>query len=136
MSFDNRIFNVNGRTEEDLLSALKLVFNIEGEHTKAAGWKSDKEKGLILFWHYDEKPSSNMAPFPAPMTASEVMPTVLAYLRSEEAEKVKLDGWEEDADHDGHNGAGWRVYLEDWGHIDHSPYAICAIKRIFVWYGK
>lgn len=138
MSFDNRLFNVNGRSEEDLLSALRLVFNIWGTNSKAVAWIADPQKGLVLCWHYDTETqyASKMAPFPAPMTADEVLPTVLAYLRSEEAGKVQLDSWEEDADHDGDNGPGWRVYLEDWGHVGHCQYAICAIKRVFLWYGK
>lgn len=136
MSFDNRLFNINGKSEEALLRTLELAFMIHGNHTVAESWVMDKEKGLILLWYYrdDDSPRSN--PFPAPLTATEVLPAVLAYLKSKEAGLIQLERWEQDIDQDGENGPGWRVYLEDWGHVGNISCAICAIKRVFLWYGK
>lgn len=52
-------------------------------------------------------------------------------------------GWLEDAanygtqpDHDGSNGKGWRVYNEEWGHVDGLWGAIVAVEPIWAMYGK
>ena len=56
---DNRIFNVNGRTDEMLLNTLKLVFNqrhIGSAETTCCAWKFDPKYGLILLWSdYQDK---------------------------------------------------------------------------------
>lgn len=130
MSFDNRLFNVNGRGSEMLLAALKLAFAQESRNDKPCVAYRVNEKGITLLWHA----ASGSTPLPAPMSAEQVMPIVTAWLDSEP--KVTLEQWEEDIDHDGHNGAGWRVYVENWGHVGNEPYALCAVKPVFLWYGK
>ena len=127
---DNRIFNVNGEGDEMLLDTLKLIFKQEGDNTTAKGWRKSLKHGLILYAY--ENGDINL--FPNPLTAEEVFPIVKKYLKS--GEDVELDDWDKDADHDGSNGQGWRVYCEDWGHIgsDHSAFA--AIKPVYIWYGK
>lgn len=130
MSYDNRIFNVNGRGDEQLLAALNLAFSQEGSSAKA--WKSSKRHGLILLWHN----GTDGTPFPSAMTAEECLPFIKAWLKSEDAKGVEMIGWDANADHDGDNGMGWRVYCEDWGHVDNSSSAICAVKPAMLWYGK
>jgi hypothetical protein len=43
--------------------------------------------------------------------------------------------WDRDADHDGDNGPGWRVYTGNWGQVLDSD-TLLAIKPIYLWYGK
>lgn len=129
---DNRQFNVNGKGEEDLLATLELVFKQEGKNTTCKAWKITKKHGLILAWHKDDR----FTGLPAGMSAKTILPLVTSYLESPEAADVELTDWDENEDHDGSNSKGWRVYCEDWGHVDGCFYAICAIKSVYLWHGK
>jgi hypothetical protein len=126
---DNRIFNVNGKGDDLLLATLWLAFRQAGYST-AKAWRVDPVKGMILLWYATETDT----PFPAPMGADEVYHVVRQWLLSKpQAECV---GWDADADHDGSNSLGWRVYCEDWGHVGDDHYAIVAVKPAWMWYGK
>ena len=46
------------------------------------------------------------------------------------AEKFK------DVDIDGSTSKGWRVFVEDWGHVDNHHTAICCISPSYLWHGK
>lgn len=135
---DNRIFNVNGRTDEMLLDTLKLVFRqrqcgrADKEPTCCA-WKFDPKYGLIILWSDYGDTTVNRIP---DMTATQIFPMVQAWLASDEAIQTIREGWDRDLDHDGCNGPGWRVYCEDWGHVANYSAAICAIKPVWLWYGK
>lgn len=128
---DNRIFNVNGKGEELLLKALELAF--EQSKCKCKGWLATKQ-GLVLAWYVDGK--TTPLPTTAGMTAAEVLPLVLSWLKSDEAKAVETSGWDADMNHDGHNSLGWRVFCEDWGHVGGSSSAICAVKPAYMWHGK
>jgi len=134
MGWDNVQLNINGDSDDNLLKALELVLSMHCKKGVKAFIK-DREKGLILLWYggADKEASS----FPAPLNAKQLLPVVKAYLDSEDAKFVDLDGnhWDEDYDHDGSNSVGWRLYAEDWGHVK-THYAVCAIKRVFLWHGK
>jgi hypothetical protein len=132
---DNRIFNVNGRGDDMLLAALKLVFMQEGDNTTCAGWEYNSVKGLVLVWSTDDS-REDVHPFPVPLTAEQCFPFVRAWLDSDQARMVQQKGWDAKTDHDGSNGDGWRVYCEDWGHVGENHYAICAIKPVVLWFGK
>ena len=129
---DNIVFNVNGRSEEMLLKAIELAF-LQREYKTCVGWKISK-KGFILSWSLSDKST----PFPGNVefTPEEVLPMVTKWLKTVNLDEVEMEGWDGDCDHDGHNSRGWRVYSEDWGHVDGSWSAICAIKPAFMWYGK
>lgn len=130
---DNRVFNVNGSGDDQLLATLKLVFNQEGHKTTCKGWRVTPEHGLILLWHANNK---NVIAFPNGLSALECFPFVSAWLLGDDAKKTQLTGWDEDYEHDGSNSRGWRVYCEDWGHVASHFEAICAIKPVYLWHGK
>jgi len=130
---DNQIFNVNGEDEKTLNKALNLVFNQDGFAQTCIAWEEDKEKGLILLWH---PKGENVSKLPSAMNADQVTPIVWSWLLGDFAKSMELKGWDGDCDHDGHNGLGWRVYVEDWGHVAGNFYAICAITPAYMWYGK
>lgn len=132
MAWDNVLLNINGKSDDDLISALRLSFAMHSSGG-ARGYIKHREKGLILLWYTGADKDAHE--FPSKLSADQVMPMVTAYLGSEDAVNVELEHWESDADHDGHNSAGWRVYAEDWGHVVSSR-AICAVKRVFLWHGK
>ena len=127
---DNRLFNVNGEGDDRLLDTLRLMFSLH--NYTCVGWKESKEKGLILC-QYPEDGSNTL---PVPLTAEDCLPLVTGWLAGDFAKTVELSDWCTDEDHDGHNGRGWQVYCEDWGHVGDSRAAICAIKPAFIWYGK
>lgn len=131
---DNRIFNVNGRLdrggEKLLQKALELAFEISGHKAKA--WRVSPEHGLILDYCDGAKGALQL---PSPATAAQVLPLVVGWLSSDAAKAIKCVGWDRDADHDGDNGPGWRVYCGDWGHVE-GWQAIVAVKPAFMWYGK
>ena len=134
MSWDNKQFNVNGDSEEMLGRALALAFEQSGiGTTKARAWKLDEEHGLILVRTLITKGT----PFPCPMDAKAVLPTVMSFLQEQnENPTVECKDWDANADHDGSNSLGWRVYCGDWGHVGESRYAICAVKPAYLWHGK
>lgn len=131
---DNRIFNVNGEGLDMLVQTLKLVFRQEGANTKAKAWRFIPGKGFVLLWHANT--NSGATAFPVPMEPEEVAPLVMRWLETPEAQEMACEGWDKDEDHDGSNDRGWRVYCEDWGHVGGESYAICAIRPVFLWYGK
>lgn len=135
--FDNRQLSINGKSKEALLAALKMAF-IQSEQKTARAWIKNQQQGIILLWADTEALENNIInKFLEPVTPEEVLPMIERYLLGDEAKKVHLKKWDEDADHDGSNDSGWRVYVEDWGHIGEVRWSgICAIKRTFLWYGK
>ncbi len=132
MSWDNVLLNINGVEDAHLLDALRLAFAMHAPKG-VKGYIKSRKKGLVLLWYAGADKKAQ--PFPNELTADEVFPIVKSYLQSEEAGQVELLQWEKDINHDGSNGPGWRVYAEDWGHVD-THYAICAVKRVMIWYGK
>lgn len=106
--------------------------NVYGKENFRAGHSKslrDNPKGqltLILHWHGDDKESKEL-PYP---------------LRVDEAINF-VSGWLENAgnpgkepDHDGDNGAGWRVFTEYWGNVGDASYSILAIQAAWAMYGK
>lgn len=143
---DNKIFNVNGRTKEQLRLALQLLLlNEYGENKKVRGWYLSKKNGLILTWLVD---SSNKAiPFTDRMgkeseiSGEELVDLLWNWLSSDEAKYVECVDWDADLDHDGSNEKGWRLYTGQWGHVSENDitvdhYSIAAFKPAFLWYGK
>lgn len=135
MGYDNRLLNMNGQSDAQLLLALQFAFMDQyKEPNTCKAWEFIPSKGLVLYqYHSDSWPVNK---FPAPTTADDVMPMVKKWLLSDEAKQVPLCDWEGDIDHDGCNVKGWRVYLEDWGHIESRWGALCCIKPVYLWLGK
>lgn len=134
------MLNVNGpcnqRGESLLATALDLAFNQEGSETKCWRYMVSDVAGLILSWARGTSQKDGWQVTPGPMTAKQVLPMVLAYLDSDAAKACRLTACEYDLDHAGHNAVGWRVYVEDWGHVHECHTAICAVKPCFMRYGK
>lgn len=134
---DNKIFNVNGSGYAMLEQTLILAFMQSGGESypsTAKGWIFNKDKGLILLWSVDGR--TDVCRFPIPMFASDVVNMVYKWLGSNEALTMTFTGWDADADHDGCNELGWRVYVEDWGKVGGDSGAICAVRPSYNWLGK
>ena len=126
--FDNVIFNVNGCGIEKLRKVFDLIY---GDQT-LYGYKVDNKKGIILYAYESGK---NIIRFPTELQSSQVADIVFEWLKSKEAKEVPCEGWDANADHDGSNELGWRVYTEDWGHVN-GDWNCLAVKPAYLWYGK
>ena len=143
---DNRIFNVNGRTLEQLTLAVKLLLLDEyGDKQIVRGWYYSEEKGLVLTSFVDAKYKAK--PFTDKMGSScEIEEAALVevlwnWLKTDDAKKVKCVDLDADIDQDGHNILGWRLYLERWGHVNNDGgmadhHTVAAFKPAWLWYGK
>lgn len=147
---DNKLFNINGRTKQQLVRAIDcFLFDEYGSYHSVKGWSYRKDKGFVLHSYLREndknsevKPFTNRIGIPTSINKDELVDLLWEWLSSEEASEVVLGDWEEDLDHDGSNDKGWRLYTEHWGHvfnkdgttIDHST--LGAFKPCYCWYGK
>lgn len=132
-AMDNRVFDVNGSTEDMLRATIELAFRQAGWKT-ASGWMVDPKKGFVLYWPI--KLPDGVNKFPSELPPEKVTTLVWEWLKSPEAKTIELSGWDINADHDGDNGPGWRVYTEGWGHLGSQWEAFMAITPAFMWYGK
>lgn len=134
--FDNRVFNVNGEGDEMLLATLQLAFNLAGYENKPAtcqAWHFDPAHGIILFTCRED----GSIELTAELTAEEILPLISKWLTTPKAAlSAGKDKWDIDFDHDGHNKLGWRIYVDDWGKVGQFHNVICAIRPVFIWYGK
>ena len=155
---DNRRFNVSGETQSGLAETLSLygtlvngrrrAWNIPGQ-IDFVGYRLDPCFGMVLFIYnnnamikfpFDEgKYPTNLAAFfynylnSPNSVVVDLPPHVSGY---DDFASLRSDfSWDRDADHDGSNSVGWRVFCGQWGHINNSDEAL-AIRPIFNWYGK
>lgn len=128
---DNVAFDVRGETITQLTAAINLYLSVAG-WKGISGWKFLPEKGLVFYW----SDSEGVNPFPCRVDASTVASMFFNWRDSDQAKKMKLTGTDEDADHDGSNKFGWRMYVENWGRIDGETYSMFAITPSYLWYGK
>ncbi len=141
---DNKIFNVNGVTKEQLEQTLKLALMDEyGKVDKVVGYVFAPKKGFVLLWSVDEnKPEEQK--FPVPLSYDMLTHVVWDWLQTDEAKSVPLGDWEGDLnDSDVDCDRGFRVYSDEWGHVSTNGsdssinhYSIVAIKSVYCWYGK
>lgn len=79
---------------------------------------------LIFYWTEDK--DATLLPFPLDLKGA------MSF----------VNGWLNHAnygvqpDHDGDNGKGFRVFVEDWGHVLHNWKAFVAIQPTWAMYGK
>ena len=129
---DNRIFNVNGAGADLLAEVLAIAFTQSGMG-KAKSWRFVPDKGFVLYWaeveHAHKLPSS--------MGPQSLAPMIREWLSSDEAESMACEGYDANPnDSDVETEFGWRVYVEDWGHVGGNHAAICAVRPAYMWYGK
>jgi hypothetical protein len=134
---DNKVFNVNGRSEQQFTETLKLAMLDEyGKEATAKGWIFDKKKGFLIVQYGNE---SEMNRFPSPLGSKELAPMIWGWLKSDEALSVSKskDRWDGSVgDSDVEEEPGFRIYVEDWGHVGDRHGIVAAVKPIVCWYGK
>jgi len=127
---DNRLFYVNGRTNEQLLKALELAF-LQAD-SSVTGWAETKQDGFVLLCGIDHEHNN----LPRGLNASGCLPIIITWLKSDFAKTVEYSNWCDRVDHDGDDLEGWQVYVNDWGKVGEFGRVVCAVKPAFLWMGK
>lgn len=133
---DNRVFNINGSGKDDFFLAMKLAFRQShgyGKEDSALYWSYAPKHGLLL---HSYKESGDLNALPVALSSVEAAELAWKWLQSDDAKNVELDSWFGNADHDGSNSLGWRVYVNDWGHVGSYRGVIAAVTPAYLWHGK
>lgn len=137
MSFDNRVFDVNGHSLNNLKEALMLAFKIArsihgNEERTTKAWKVVDKKGLVLYWHEVNESNS----FISPLDSSAVVGQVWRWLQDNRPEDYNPESETNANLFDGSTIKGWRVYTEEHGVYGEKFYSLAVIKPIYLWIGK
>lgn len=126
---DNFHIDITSRIKSHFDEILQIAFD-QSPGRKATHYKITKKHGFILYWHEDGKDS---IAFPYEMEYKDVVPFVWGWLQ-----KVEYGDYENPIDDGGDvdNVKGFRIFNEDWGHVDNSSYAFIAIRPAWAWIGK
>jgi hypothetical protein len=123
---DNLRIDITSEGREAFEAALTLFGRREavGYAFVPVGGTSSK---MILYW----TPSKRLDyhPFPTPLTMDTLARLVFDWLK-------KTEPAEEEPDHDGSNGRGWRIYNEQWRRVDDQWEAFAAVEPVWAMYGK
>ena len=93
---DNRLFNINGKTKEQLTLAVKCLLLDEYGGIKVKGWYFNKQKGLVLTWYFDPDKKGKVTPFtdrmgkPCVINEDELVDLLWNWLDSDEAKNVEF----------------------------------------------
>ena len=102
---------------------------------KAVGWASYPEMGgnpsrIVFFWVLPKYERENQTFSPLPFKAK---PKDIAHIVKRWLEETEYPF---EPDHDGDNCKGFRIYNEDWGHVDDQYEAFLAVSPAWAMYGK
>ena len=134
MSYDNRIFNVNGQGLPMLQAAIQLAVDQEEgfANGKIYGWAKTEHGLTFLAFVNMHETQSKAIPFPVPIGAVEAAKMAFEWLKEPHPE-IKFEGEDSgDIDIDGSVDRGWRVSLES----PELSKVICTVRPVFLWYGK
>lgn len=144
---DNFHIDILAEGEETLLEALVIAFRHNAPGGTATHWASLDTKFEGVEWHERDKPGPTRPTLvfywsdPSLKEATEI----LMYVKPREAATmviawmdtlVKKDKFPPQPDHDGSNSRGFRVFCEQWGHVNDNHYAIVAVQPTWAMYGK
>lgn len=126
MTADNRYFDVNGETIQELEACLNLVLLLQ-DQAGFNGFRIDPEHGVVLYTHISEK----TIPFIAPQGAKSTADLVFNWLQL-----TSYELYEKPGSHDGDNAKGWISHMDFWGGVKGDSNATIAIKPSWLWLGK
>ena len=126
---DNARLDIINNGEETFRLAMQIAF---AQYSKAKWYAVHPKLGFILAWHKPDREELQAQPLPYEMSFEQATVFVWGWLKSDAASKQRGG----QPDHDGDNGAGWRVYNEAWGHVGGDHYSFVAIQPIWAMYGK
>lgn len=117
-------FQIDITSEGSIFKAMELAFR-DGPNMRAVGYRISTEKGLI-FYQYGS--SARMTALPFKIDAAGAADFATQWLAEQ--------NYGPEPDHDGDNGKGWRLYCEEWGHVDNESQAFVAVQPVWAMYGK
>jgi hypothetical protein len=145
---DNFHFDMTCEGDEPLRAAFTLVWKasgIDGSKRGATHYairpvaeavkdaekpyldRSAKSLRLVFFEYHGNAPKPDMVAMPFLLDAEAAYDFARRWLAQAE--------YPRQPDHDGDNERGWRIYNEDWGHVDGDD-AIIAVSPVWAMYGK
>lgn len=132
---DNKLLSINGKGRELLQKALEVaMFQEWDKYSPVTGWAVDPEYGMILY-SYSNSDKIIKLPFECE-TPDELTTMVWGWLKQQDVSEYKHGDWEEYCDMDGSISEGWHVYVNDWGRVGDDYGVLCAVKPVYLWYGK
>lgn len=136
---DNFALDVRARSRESFGHAIAIAF-AHAPGGKARFWCEHPKYGLVLFWSDNDTKKFNgkpIIPLPFEMDIRTGADFLWNWLQKVDREKFELKDWDRAYDDgDVHNEHAWHVYVENWGHIGDSPYAVVAVMPAWAWLGK
>lgn len=132
MTHDNQHFSVSGETEAGLRATLALAGKMFQTHV--SGYRAEPDSGrLVLYFSTvlaDTHSRKDVQRLPAPVTLEGMTTLIWEWLAT-----VPDSQRAEYSDHDGSNGRGWRVFVENWGRVG-DEYDTIAVEARWNWFGK
>jgi hypothetical protein len=117
---DNFSFDVTAEGDTDFKDTLRLAIRLHGT-TKITHYAIlPNNSDLALFWMSPDSDVSGARPLPYPMDVEAVIVFVVGWLRTAD--------YDDQPDHDGDNGKGWRVYNESWGQVWGARSGVIAVQ--------
>lgn len=142
---DNFQIDVVAEGEKTLVELFEIAFRHNSAGGTAVAWNeveipfkgveylgdtSPTRPTLVFYWHYEEKEKTVRLPSP-------ISPTLAARFAMEWISELKrVKRLPNEPDIDGSVGHGFRVFTEDWGHVQNNGYAIIAVQFVWATYGK
>ena len=111
--------------------ALAIAF-INAPGHKAYGFCVDKKIGLILYWFEADKAE----PLPYAMDINQAKSFVWGWLESLKDEDFSEYTFDHMSNLKLDKKRGFRIFNEDWGHVNGQSYAFVAILPTYTLYGK
>jgi hypothetical protein len=143
---DNRHITVQSEGRKAFELAMQLLFD-NAPGGKVSHYSDHPTYGFVLFWDGDEdylseasydahdlkkeKVTSPIVKLPYAMNCKAATDLAWEWLQAQPNDK-----YQDQCDHDGSNGKGFKVYNEYWGHIGDSHYSVLAVLPVWAWYGK
>lgn len=125
---DNFRIDVTWEGEKTFRTILEMVIR-QKPGSKVEYYTLDPEYGMVLFWtEPTQSLKHNAQKLPYKMDPIAAIDFVWNWLKTAD--------YEQQPDHDGDNGKGWRIFNEAWGHVKSEWAAICAIQPVWAMYGK
>lgn len=144
---DNFHIDILAEGDETLLEALAIAFRHNAPGGKATHWAGFDMKFKGVEWYSRDRPGTkrptlvfywidpkldDATPFPAPIKPKEAVAMVGVWMEG----LKEGNRFPQEPDHDGSNGEGYRIFCEQWGHVNDNHYAIVAVQPTWAMYGK
>lgn len=133
-------FDVTSLGDEHFVATLKLALEMRG-FKKATHYRIGPSAGrtpmdvvahrLVFFWAEpkDLPKDARASALPYEMDHDAIASFALHWLKNGAVYGKRPD-------HDGDNSRGWRVFVEDWGHVDGSFYGLIGVQPVWAMHGK